>query len=44
MSLSLSESQAVNEMAKVLYNFLPGNPYPYADQSVSFKGIAYEGG
>lgn len=44
MSLSLSESQAVNEMAKVLYNFLPGNPHPYADQSVSFKGIAYEMG
>lgn len=44
MSLSLSESQATSEMAVILYNFLPGNPHPYADQSISFRGIAYERG
>ena len=39
MGLSLKESQAVNEIAKFLYDFLPGNPHPYADQSISFLGV-----
>lgn len=27
-------------MADFLYTFLPGNPHPYADRSISFAGIA----
>jgi hypothetical protein len=42
MSLSLAESQAINEIASHLYDFLPGKPHPYADQAISFKGVAYK--
>ena len=42
--VSLIESQAVNEMAKLLYGFLPGKPHPYADQSLSFPGVAQQVG
>jgi hypothetical protein len=42
MSLSLSESQAINEIARFFYDFLPGNPHPYANQGISFQGIARE--
>lgn len=44
MGLSLSESQTINELAKVFKDFLPGNPHPYADYSISFQGIADEMG
>ena len=40
MPLSLSESQAVNELASFLYELLPGKPHPYADQTISFAGVA----
>ena len=40
--ITLSETQAVNEMAKLLYEFLPGKPHPYADQSLSFPGVAQQ--
>ena len=40
MPISLTESQSVNKIAELLYDFLPGKPHPYADQSVSFPGIA----
>jgi len=40
MSLSLSESQAINEIARCLYDFLPGTPHPFADEKISFQGIA----
>lgn len=40
MALSLAESQAVNKIAELLYSFLPGTPHPYADQSISFPGVA----
>ncbi len=40
MRLSLSQEQTINELASLLYDFLPGQPHPYADQSVSFGGIA----
>lgn len=40
MSLSLKESQVLTELAKRLYPFLPGKPHPYADQSLSFLGVA----
>ena len=42
MSPSLEEIRAISDIAKLLYSFLPGNPHPYADRSISFKGIAYE--
>jgi len=44
MKTNLAESQAVNEMAKLLYEFLPGKPHPYADQSLSFPGVAQQVG
>lgn len=44
MPLSLTESQTVTELANFLYDFLPGKPHPYADQSVSFAGIAHSVG
>jgi len=44
MPLSLAESQAVNEVASLLYDFLPGTPHPFADQSISFSGIAHDVG
>lgn len=40
MPLSLSESQAVTDLANSLYDFLPGKAHPFADQSVSFAGVA----
>ena len=40
MNLSLIEIQTISEMADFLYPFLPGNPHPYADRSISFAGIA----
>jgi len=40
MNLSLIEIQTISEMAGFLYPFLPGNPHPYADRSISFAGIA----
>lgn len=40
MSLSLKESQAVTELANILYYFLPGSPHPMANQAISFAGVA----
>jgi hypothetical protein len=40
MGLSLTETQTISEMADFLYGFLPGNPHPFANQSISFAGIA----
>jgi len=42
MALSLSETQTITEISSLLYNYLPGKPHPYADQSISFQGIAYD--
>src|ERR1051325_4262830 len=44
MSLSLSESQAINEIAKRLYEFLPGKAHPFADQRISFLAAAHDCG
>ncbi len=44
MGLSLAESQAINEIASILYDFLPGKPHPYANQSISFRGVAIKAG
>ena len=40
MAFTLKEGQAVTELADKLYPFLPGKPHPYADQSLSFPGVA----
>ena len=42
MPTSLVESQAITEMAGLLRDFLPGNPHPYADQRISFAGVAHD--
>jgi hypothetical protein len=44
MGLSLKQSQAVAELAHYVYDFLPGKPHPYADQTISFQGVAQEVG
>lgn len=41
MSASLTESQALAEIAKSLYDYLPGNPHPFADGNISFAGAAH---
>jgi len=40
MKLSLSQTQALNELATLLYDFLPGKAHPFANQAVSFEGVA----
>ncbi len=40
MPITLKETQAVSRIAGHLYGYLPGNPHPFADQSVSFAGAA----
>ena len=40
MVISLKQGQALTELADRLYPFLPGKPHPYADQSLSFPGVA----
>jgi len=40
MALSLKETQTIAETAALLYDFLPGQPHPFADQTISFAGVA----
>jgi hypothetical protein len=40
MSLSLKENRVINEIASLLYDYLPGKPHPYANQEISFEGVA----
>jgi len=42
MAISLAESHAVARLARALYDFLPGKPHPFADQTISFAGVAHE--
>jgi len=42
MNLTLIETQTISELADFLYPFLPGKPHPFADQSISFAGIAID--
>jgi hypothetical protein len=39
---SLKETQTVAHMSQFLYSFLPGQAHPFADQRISFAGIAHE--
>jgi hypothetical protein len=40
MSITLIETQAISEIAELLYGFLPGSPHPYAAPTISFPGVA----
>lgn len=42
MPLSLQKTKSVAEISSILYNFLPGQAHPRADQRISFQGIANE--
>jgi len=44
LTISLRESQAITKLATYLYDFLPGSPHPYADQTISFRGAATAAG
>jgi len=44
MALTLKQNKVINDLSKLCYNFLPGNPHPYADQRISYRGIADEMG
>jgi hypothetical protein len=41
MSLTLAKTQAVSDLAEFMADFLPGDPHPFADQTISFRGIAH---
>lgn len=40
MPISLKDTQTISAISVLLYDFLPANPHPYGDQSVSFGGCA----
>ena len=40
MPLPLSETTSIQGIANLLYSFIPGQVHPYADQRISFAGIA----
>ena len=40
MALNLKSIQAINEIAEVLYPFLPGKAHPFANQEISFEAVA----
>jgi len=42
MPLTLKQSQTVAALASHLCDFLPGNPHPFANQDISFAGIALD--
>lgn len=44
MGLSLAETKAIQQIADLLYFYLPGKPHPFADQRISFAGVVYEYG
>jgi hypothetical protein len=39
---SLIEKTALNKMSGILYDFLPGQAHPFANQSISFAGVAVD--
>lgn len=40
MSINPQQIQVISEIATLMYDFLPANPHPYADQNISFPGCA----
>jgi len=41
MRLTLVQEQTISELGKHLYDFLPGQAHPFADQLISFQGAAH---
>jgi hypothetical protein len=39
---TLEQGRALDDLAQRLYDFLPGKPHPYGDQTLSFPGVAAE--
>ncbi|MCL2071088.1 MAG: restriction endonuclease [Oscillospiraceae bacterium] len=44
MAVTPKQAKAISDIADLLYDFLPGKPYPYANQAISFQGVANEVG
>lgn len=44
MALEPQKILIISEIADILYPFLPANPYPYANQDISFPGCAKQVG
>lgn len=44
MASPLHRGLVLDQLAQHLYDFLPGTPHPFADQTVSFAGVAAEVG
>ncbi len=44
MALTPKQAKTISDISDMLYDFLPGKPHPYANQSISFKGVAAETG
>jgi len=42
MPLAPKYSKTINDIASLFYDFLPGSPHPYANQAISFRGVANE--
>lgn len=42
MTNALEQGLILDDLAQHLHKFLPGKPYPYADQDLSFPGVAAE--
>jgi hypothetical protein len=40
MKPTLIEKLALNNLSEILYDFLPGQAHPFANQSISFAGVA----
>lgn len=40
MTSALLRGQILDDLAQHLYDFLPGQPHPYADAAISFAGVA----
>lgn len=38
--MSLQEELVITKLSDTLYSFLPGKAYPYANQTISFEGVA----
>jgi hypothetical protein len=44
MALSPKDAKTISDISMILYDFLPGSRSPYADQSLSFPGVARDVG
>jgi hypothetical protein len=42
MSLAPKYTKTINDIADLLYHFLPGKSHPFANQNISFQGVANE--